>query len=78
MPTVLRVGPYRFFFYSADQREPAHVHAGRDSKRAKVWLKPVDIAWNAGFTRHELRIILKAVRSNNDQLRREWDEYFRG
>jgi hypothetical protein len=26
MPTVLRSGPYRFFFYSADRGEPPHVH----------------------------------------------------
>jgi len=26
LPTVLRSGPYRFFFYSADRDEPPHVH----------------------------------------------------
>ena len=26
MPTVLRVGPYRLFFFSADRDEPRHVH----------------------------------------------------
>ena len=26
MPTVLRHGPYRFFFYSGDRDEPPHVH----------------------------------------------------
>ena len=26
MPTVLRVGPYRFFFYASDRAEPMHVH----------------------------------------------------
>lgn len=29
MPTVLRVGPYRFFFYSGDGDEPRHVHVER-------------------------------------------------
>ncbi|MEK7415510.1 MAG: DUF4160 domain-containing protein, partial [Planctomycetota bacterium] len=26
MPTVLRVGPYRFHFYSDERGEPAHIH----------------------------------------------------
>ena len=30
MPTVLRSGPYRFFFYSGDGAEPPHVHVQRD------------------------------------------------
>jgi len=35
MPTILRVGPYRFFFYSADGEEPPHVHVERDDSVAK-------------------------------------------
>ena len=26
MPTILRVGPNRFFFYANDRAEPVHVH----------------------------------------------------
>jgi hypothetical protein len=26
MPTVLRIGPYRFFFYSNEGHEPPHIH----------------------------------------------------
>ena len=26
MPTILRAGPYRFFFYANDRAEPVHVH----------------------------------------------------
>jgi hypothetical protein len=36
MPTVLRVGPYRFFFYSGDGGEPPHIHVERDQYAAKV------------------------------------------
>ncbi|MGB0911926.1 MAG: DUF4160 domain-containing protein [Nitrospirales bacterium] len=35
MPTVLRVGPYRFFFFAGDRNEPSHVHIERDEKIAK-------------------------------------------
>ncbi len=38
MPTVMRVGPYRLFFYSADGGEPPHIHVDRDNHIAKLWL----------------------------------------
>jgi len=41
MPTVLRVGPYRFFFYAGDREEPPHVHVERDDNIAKFWLDPI-------------------------------------
>jgi hypothetical protein len=41
MPTVLRSGPYRFFFYAGDRDEPPHVHVEREANRAKLWLEPV-------------------------------------
>ncbi|MBZ5579241.1 MAG: DUF4160 domain-containing protein [Acidobacteriia bacterium] len=44
MPTVLRSGPYRFFFYSADRDEPPHVHGEREDSAAKFWLSPVRLS----------------------------------
>jgi Domain of unknown function (DUF4160) len=41
MPTVLRVGPYRFFFYASDRAEPVHVHVEGGDGSAKFWLAPV-------------------------------------
>lgn len=41
MPTVLRSGPYRFYFYAGDRAEPLHVHVERDDAEAKFWLDPV-------------------------------------
>ncbi|MGK2926993.1 MAG: DUF4160 domain-containing protein [Lysobacterales bacterium] len=55
MPTVLRQGPYRFFWYSHEPNEPAHVHIDRDQCSAKFWLEPVGFARNIGFSRHELK-----------------------
>jgi hypothetical protein len=53
MPTVLRSGPYRFFFYSADGSEPPHVHVQREALIAKFWLKPVRLQDSGGFSRVE-------------------------
>jgi hypothetical protein len=49
MPTALRAGPYRFYFYSYDCAEPRHMHVDRDDRSAKVWLDPdVTVAANHG------------------------------
>lgn len=54
MPTVLRIGPYRFFFYSGDGGEPLHIHVEREDRIAKFWLNPVRLAKSGGFNRAEL------------------------
>lgn len=76
MPTVLRNGPYRLFFYSGDRSEPRHVHVERESNVAKFWLDPVRLAESGGFGRAEIRRVEALVRDNANQLRRAWDEHF--
>jgi hypothetical protein len=76
MPTVLRSGPYRLFFYSGDRDEPRHVHVERDANRAKFWLDPIRLDESRGFSRAEIRRVEALVRDNAVQLRRAWDEYF--
>ena len=41
MPTVLQIEGFRFFFYSREDWEPAHIHVESDDKLAKFWLSPV-------------------------------------
>jgi hypothetical protein len=55
MPTALRSGPYRFYFYSHENDEPPHIHVDRDDSSAKFWLQPVALARNLGFAPVELR-----------------------
>ena len=76
LPTVLRTGPYRLFFYSADRDEPLHVHVERDDSAAKFWLAPLRLEWSRGFTRVELRRIEALVRENGAILVRAWHEHF--
>ena len=76
MPTVLRSGPYRFFFYSADRHEPQHVHIEREDKRAKFWLKPVRLQESGGFGRVELGRLQALVEENVEALLRSWNEFF--
>ena len=76
LPTVLRFGPYRFFFYSPVRPEPAHVHVEREESEAKFWLYPVRLEWSRGFVRTELRRIEALVDENRALLVRVWHEYF--
>ena len=76
MPTVLRVGPYRLFFYSSERDEPRHVHVERDANHGKFWLDPVRLAESGGFGRAEIRRLESLVRENETKLRGAWDEYF--
>lgn len=76
MPTVLRVGPYRFFFYAGDRDEPPHVHVERDEKVAKFWLDPVWLQNSGGFSRSEISELYRLVVKWRDDLQGAWDEYF--
>ena len=75
-PTVLRTGPYRFYFFSSDKHEPPHVHVEREAKYAKVWLDPVAVAWNDGFGARELARIVAIVENHQDELRGAWHGFF--
>lgn len=55
MPTVLRVGGYRFFFYANENDEPRHIHVQRERMLAKFWLQPVALAGSTGFAANELK-----------------------
>ena len=78
MPTILRKGPYRFFFYAGDREEPIHVHVERDENVAKFWLEPVRLHTSGGFSRTEIRRIHKLVAVHVEELREAWDAYFNG
>ena len=76
MPTILRVGPYRFYFYSHEPNEPPHVHIDRDTLSAKFWLAPVGLARNFGFNARELRQLQSVVVEHQAAFLEEWNEYF--
>jgi hypothetical protein len=78
MPTVLNIGPYRFFFYSNESSEPPHVHVQRERFLAKFWLNPVALAASKGFASHELRIIQRHVAENSKIFIEAWNEHSSG
>jgi hypothetical protein len=76
MPTILRIGPYRFFFFAGDRDEPPHIHVEREDKVAKFWLDPVRLQSSGGFSRNEIIRIQKVVSEYQTQLREGWNAYF--
>ena len=73
---VLRLGPYRFFFYSNENGEPAHIHIQREKMLAEFWLKPVALASSTRFPPKELRKLEQLVVENKEAFLEAWNGYF--
>lgn len=76
MPTILRTGNLRFYFYSHEPNEPAHVHIDKGGATAKLWLHDLQFARYTGFTPVELRQIKRIVFEHQKQLKERRDAYF--
>ncbi len=76
MPTVLKIGPHRFFFFSKEDREPPHIHVESAENAAKFWLEPVSLAWAVGYNAREIRQVRELVEVNESLLMEKWYEYF--
>lgn len=75
MPTILRLGAYRFFFYSNEKGEPPHIHVQRDNFLAKFWLNPITLANSKHFSSRELRVLSKCVEENQELFMEAWNEH---
>ena len=76
MPTVMRIGPFRFYFYSHEPNEPLHVHVDRGEATIKLWLEPIEVAKSRGFRAHEIGGIVALVEEHQARLLEAWHEYF--
>ena len=76
MPTELREGPYRFYWYSHEPGEPPHVHVDRGDYSAKFWLRPVALAQKIGHSAQDLRRIRRIVEARQQKLLEAWYGYF--
>ncbi len=76
MPVVLRIGRYRFFFFSNEAQEPPHIHVRAAGDEAKFWLDPVQLAANYGFNASEINEIKNHVVEYKEDLSEAWHEHF--
>jgi len=77
MPTVLRIGSFRFHFYSDERNEPPHIHVATPDGECKFWLEPIRLARNNGVAPHVVRVIEKLVYENYDLLKEKYYEFHR-
>jgi len=77
MPTVLKIGKFRFFFFSNEDSEPMHIHIESNEKYAKFWLEPVQLARSIGYSAKELNEMRGLVLENLNLFREKWNEYFK-
>ncbi len=76
MPTVAKIGSYRFYFYSSDSNEPSHIHVQQERFTAKFWLNPIRLQRSKGFRDHDLIKIQKLIEENKKIFQEKWDECF--
>lgn len=76
MPTIRRIGPARFFFYSNEGTEPPHVHVEEAGAIAKFWLEPVSLASSSRFRGHELRYLEQLVDEHRQEFLEAWHDFF--
>ncbi|MGE0144383.1 MAG: DUF4160 domain-containing protein [Planctomycetota bacterium] len=76
MPTVLRIGPARFFFYSNEGSEPPHIHVEQAGAVAKFWLDPVSLASSSRLSARELRRLEREVSEHRMNFLEAWHDYF--
>jgi hypothetical protein len=75
-PTVMRIGPYRFFFNSREESRK-HVHVATAEGMAKFWLEPV-VALESyhNLSPRDLRDVDLLVREHEDEFKSAWDRHF--
>lgn len=77
MPTLLIINGLRFFFYSNENNEPAHIHVTKGNAAGKIWLEPeIDVVYLKGFTNSEERAIRKILGLHIEEFKVKWYEYF--
>ena len=75
MPTVLRIGHFRFHFYSDEYNEPPHIHIATPEGECKFWLDPIRLARNFGIKPKIIREIEKLVYIHADLLKEKYNEF---
>ena len=77
MPTLLRINGFRFFFYSNENNEPAHVHVEKGDAVGKIWLEPsVEVSYFNGFSSSEQNDIIDITEINSKNFIKKWHEHF--
>jgi hypothetical protein len=76
MPTILRIGSFRFHFYSDEGTEPPHIDIRTPEGECKFWLETtIRLAENKGVRGHDLRLIEQLVFENQVLLKNAYNDH---
>ena len=76
MPTVYRFEGFRFFFYSNEGSEPAHVHVSKGDGEMKIWLTTLEIESSIGLKSSEKKLAWRIVRLNRKRFLKYWVKFY--
>jgi hypothetical protein len=77
-PTVFREGPFRFFFFSREERR-MHVHIIGPNGEAKFWIEPdIALAEHSGLDSRTLTHIENQIRGRIGEIIDAWNRHFAG
>jgi hypothetical protein len=76
MPTILRSGALRFFFYGLENSEPPHIHVESRDATAKYWLEPVELVRSRGFRARELTRLRATIIEHGHEFVEPWYAHF--
>lgn len=76
MPTVLRVGGFRFYFYGGDH-EPAHVHVRNGDGVVVIDIETARVRRVEGVRDKDMRRAKALVAEHRDLLLVEWEDFER-
>jgi hypothetical protein len=76
MPTIFRIGNYRFFFFAREE-ERMHIHIISPEGEAKFWLEPnIELSNSYGYNNKELKLIEKIIREHYYEFIDAWKKFF--
>jgi len=77
-PTVFKEGPYRFHFFSKEEKR-IHIHIASPYGEAKFWLEPtISLVNSTGFSKKQLNLLQKMVEKHKNEIIENWKEHFKG
>jgi hypothetical protein len=77
-PTVLKEGPYRFYFFSREEKR-MHVHVSCADGEAKFWLEPIlALANHSGLSKKQLAQIERLIEEHHREIIKSWKAHFEG
>jgi hypothetical protein len=77
MPTVLRIGSFRFHFYSDERGEPPHIHVRTPDGECKFWLEPIALASVQRVKPQDVRTLERLVFEHHVMLLSAYHEFHR-